>query len=178
MRSQHSVFQHTILGGLVTREPMEVWPRFRPREAARSIRALWRQAGNLVAEQERIPFPPVRHVLTTVDVGNTRHLAIVFSFPRPRLLGEAFLGALVWRRPPTTADWDDWDNAALHPLIYFTLDHGVALDGRLVTRLGAWRLDRSDTLEHVYFGPGPRPEVSDFLKATAAVLDATTPAAA
>ncbi|TDJ35218.1 MAG: hypothetical protein E2O56_01360 [Gammaproteobacteria bacterium] len=179
MRSrQHYVFQHTILGGLVAREPMEVWPRFQPTEAERSIRSLWRQAGNLVPEQERIPFPEVHHVLTTVDTGDTKHLAIVFSFPKPWVRGEAFMGALIWRRRPTTVDWDDPDNAALHPLIYFTLEHGVSPRGASSTRMGAWRLDRNDEVEHVSFGSGPRPQVSDFLATAAAMLEAATPAPA
>ena len=179
MRSrQHYVFQHTILGGLVAREPMEIWPRFQAEEATRSIHALWRQAGNLVPEQERIPFPEVRHVLTTVDAGDTEHLAIVFSFPKPWVRGEAFMGALIWRRPPKAMDRNDPDNPALHPLIYFTLEHGVSPSGAFSTRMGAWRLDRNDEVEHVSFGPGPQPQVSDFLATAAAVLNAARPAAA
>ena len=157
---------------------MEVWPRFQPLEAARSMHALWQQAGNLVPEQERIPFPEVRHVLTTVDAGDMKHLAIVFSFPKPWVSGEAFMGAMVWRRPSKAADWGDSGNAALRPLIYFTLEHGASPRGEVATRMGAWRLNRKDEVEHVNFGPGPQPQVSEFLATTAAMLKAATPAAA
>lgn len=174
----HYVFQHTILGGLVLREPMEIWPRFQNGEEREFVGSLWAQAASLIPEPERLAFPDLQCVSTQIRSGDTCHLAIVFSFPEPRVSGEAYLGALVWRRPPESIDRDDEDNPAAHPLVYFTLEHAGSAGRALSTCLCAWkRKDRND-LEHMNYGSGPYPEVSGFLRAIAGYVDGPPRAAA
>jgi hypothetical protein len=143
-----------------------VWPALFADSGPEYLRGMWARCSQNIPECDRVPpivlerFTPVRH-------GDW--LLVPLGFPPPSEITEAYFGAVAVR--PGKRRWIVKREA---PRVrYILLELGLREDGSSSTVLGEWSL-----VAHMNYGDGPSPNLPDFLKSVAAVLDARVSSAA
>lgn len=118
------------------------------------LRTLWRDVGEQLGEEERLPGDPTPDVVE----GNGRRVVLVWM-PAPLGTTECHAVALVTEAAPA--------GAVPH---YFTLERGETLEGGERTVLCGWA-EQGEDFSHYNLGDGPAPDRADFLAAVQSHLD-------
>lgn len=151
-RDHHYVFAHQIVRDVCTHDPLQFFAVIGSPEREKYIEWLWQMT------EKRIGMPvadvaPGEMTVTTCRVKDSP--TVVFKMPAPLASAEAHFIGVVLTGFPQLADSKD---AATFR--YFTLEHGLNLDGTIRTVMCEWVQN-----SHHNFGDGPVPTVEAFIEA-------------
>ncbi|RQP21418.1 hypothetical protein DZC73_28485 [Albitalea terrae] len=157
-RDHHYAFAHVVLRDVCASDPLQLFAIVASPEQERFIAWLWelteKRVGKPIAELD-----PKTLAVTTCRIGE--HPAIIVRMPAPEAVAEAHLVGLLLTSVPESAS----EAPASVAFRYFTLEHGVNMDGSARTVLCEW----ADGV-HRNFGEGPEATESAFIEALAGKL--------
>jgi hypothetical protein len=160
------LFQHRLLPTLISRDPAQVWELFSGPKGQSFIEDMWNHVGEMLGRSSK----PKDRPRFTME-GGEDFLAILFHHPKPTQATQCYFSALVWTKPPDEVDDKNLEEV-MHPLRYYTLEQSVSLSGEPeTTMLCGWDVnDKGEAGTHFNYGPGPRPDSREFLRAIARLL--------
>ncbi|MGW8394691.1 hypothetical protein [Pseudoduganella sp. HUAS MS19] len=156
-RDHHYVFAHILVKEVCAQDPLRFFALVASPEQKDFVAWLWemtaKQVGRPITE-----FDPGQLEVSTFRVKDAP--AILLKMPDPIAAAEAHMVGVILTDFPKDAAAESKGSFR-----YFTLEHGVNLDGTIGTVLCEW-----DDEEHKNFGDGPPPTVEAFAGAIEARL--------
>ncbi len=163
-REHHHAFAFVVLSRLALQDPPGMLTSLASSAGEKIVRDLWKAVGEDCDEALPATGIKVKHGRMSAD-----RIAAVVTLPPPLRPGEAHFIAMVAGVDPSTDGADA--PGALRDFHYFLLERGKERTNRVHTIIGALRPDAKGNLEHYNFGPGPKPEVEDFLTALVKIFE-------
>lgn len=160
----HYDFSHIVVREICSHNPMAFFQVLASPGRDEFLENLWRITCERCDEKGPAPFSHKDIAIDTVKIGE--YPVILVTMPRPRVACEPFYVAVVLLTP---IDRLVKGNIPEKPSFgYYTLELGIAPDGRAFTMLCSW-VDGT----HKNFGAGPEAEPAAFLQAVAEQLQDT-----